>query len=459
MIRDNANAEAILVKVRDGELSPQAAEEWATARHRPPFAGKPDPQGLDPMTEPLWTIPMALAWFIWRTKDAVVETMDDYRRNWRKWTIVQGNSSVLRDRFWDLVPVAATSIADLLRHPDINRLPTDRLFDPSISNLGQPFSVGESSPYRRFLDAVELEQIHPSAIASESGGRKTGRGPFPFLSIHLEDSLDWIREKRAPEGAARVPMPAPSDYFQHDLLDYFAIRVPRDEVLSADILASRRDFNCESWTTEYTLGWIAYREIDKFRLLSPTNIGTLATEDTERRLGVKHIYPDVELLTMLREGRLLARPSIEIMHLGDPNPIPPDWWKDRNLNDAPHLRFAKDDVTKIWTADGTAATAAVAPGIHPTQDGSITYLTSTETVSPWESSENLTAGERRVIIEAKRHWPDCKCLLRPQEVYTVILGNWDTEKLGAAPTEVTIKRALKKILMWNAWREANLGKG
>jgi hypothetical protein len=106
MILDDADAKAILAKVRDGELSPQAAEEWATTRRRPPFAGKPDPQGLDPMTEPLWTIPMALAWFIWRTKDAVIETMDEYRQNWRKWTIAQGNSSSLRDRFWDLIPVA-----------------------------------------------------------------------------------------------------------------------------------------------------------------------------------------------------------------------------------------------------------------------------------------------------------------------------------------------------------------
>jgi hypothetical protein len=242
MMRDNADAEAILARVRNGELSPQAAEEWATTRHRPAFAGKPDPEGLDPMMEPLWTIPMALAWFIWRTKDPVIETMDDYRRNWRKWTIVQGNSSDLRDRFWDLIPVATASIADLLRHSDINRLPTDRLFDPSISNLGQPFSVGESSPYRRFLEAIELEQIHPSAISSDSEGRKSGRVPFPFLSIHLEDSLDWIREKRAPEGVAphsakRLAALTPSDYFQHDLFDYFAIRVPRDEVLSADILA------------------------------------------------------------------------------------------------------------------------------------------------------------------------------------------------------------------------------
>jgi len=103
MIRDDADAKAILAKVRNGELSPQAAEEWATSHDLPPFAGKPGPQGLDPMTEPLWTIPMALAWFIWRTRDAVIETTDEYRRHWRKWSIVPRHPDVLGDDFWDLV--------------------------------------------------------------------------------------------------------------------------------------------------------------------------------------------------------------------------------------------------------------------------------------------------------------------------------------------------------------------
>jgi hypothetical protein len=350
----------------------------------------------------------------------------------------------------------------LLRHPDINRLPTDRLFDPSISNLGQPFSVGESSPYRRFLDAIELEQIHASAISSESGGRKSGRGPFPFLSIHLEDSLDWIREKRAPESVAhrsvkRLPATAPSDYFQHDLLDYFAIRVPRDEVLSADIRASRLDYKWESWTTEYALGWIAYREIDKFRLLSLSNLGPLATAAAERRLGVRHVHPDAKLLSALREGQLIARPSIEAMHLGHPNLIPPDWWKDRTLPDAPHLRFVRDDVISLWTAEGSAS-AAVAPDIHASQDASATDFASAPILDPWEPSSKLTLGERKVILEAKRHWPECNCLLKTEAVYKTIQENWDREKLGAPYTDVTIKRALKLIPAWNTRRDLRSSK-
>ena len=351
----------------------------------------------------------------------------------------------------------------MLRHPDINRLPTDRLFDPSISNLGRPFSIGESSPYQRFLEAIELGQIHASAISSKSGGRKSRRVPFPFLILHLRSSLRSIRKKRTPEtvehqAAKRGREPALPEYSDADQLDYFDIRVPHDEVISADIRASRLDFNWESWTTEYALGWIAYREIDKFRLLSPTSFWTPASADAERRLGVKHIHPDAELLSALREGRLIARPSIEAMHLGDPNPIPPDWWKGRTLADAPHLRFVRDDVTKLRTAADRTASSEVALDIHASKDGLTTGFAPAPIVDPWEPSGNLTAGERRVIMEAKRHWPDCKCLLRTEEVYSTIIENWDRVKLGNPPNEVTIRRALKLIPAWNAYREDNLGK-
>jgi hypothetical protein len=248
MIRDDADAKAILAMVRKGDLSPQEAEEWATSRDLPPFAGKPDPQELDPMTDPLWNLPMALAWFIWRTKDAVIETTDEYRRNWWEWTIVhvKGDSDSFDDLVWDLKPVAKISLADLLRHPDINRLPTDPLFDPSLFDPTRPFFAGHSSPYKRFRNAIDLEQIHASAISSRTGGRKDQRVPFPFLMNSLRSSLDPIRKRRPPEAPTHHAIRrgrglAVRDYSEDSELDYFDIRVPHAEVISADIQASRLD--------------------------------------------------------------------------------------------------------------------------------------------------------------------------------------------------------------------------
>src|ERR1700682_5707353 len=37
-----------------------------------------EPSSLDPMTEPWWTLPMAISWIIWRTPDRV-------RTAWRKY--------------------------------------------------------------------------------------------------------------------------------------------------------------------------------------------------------------------------------------------------------------------------------------------------------------------------------------------------------------------------------------
>jgi hypothetical protein len=260
------------------------------------------------------------------------------------------------------------------------------------------------------------------------------------------------------QAAKRGREPVLPEYSDDGQLDYFDIRVPHDEVISADIRASRNDYNWESWTTAYALGWIAYREIDRFRLLSPSNLGTSVSGAAERRLGVKHIHPDVELLSALREGRLSARPSIEAMHLGDPNPIPPDWWKDRTLSDAPHLRFVRDDVTTLWTAQEIAS-SGVAHDIETSKDASAADSATAPIVGPWEPSRKLTLGERKVILEAKRHWPECNCLLRTDAVYRKINDNWDRNKLGPPYTEKTIMRALKLIPAWTTWRDRKRKRG
>jgi len=54
MIRDDADAKAILAKVRNGELSPQAAEEWATSIHQFPTWGDLFQLASPPRTSAFW---------------------------------------------------------------------------------------------------------------------------------------------------------------------------------------------------------------------------------------------------------------------------------------------------------------------------------------------------------------------------------------------------------------------
>jgi hypothetical protein len=70
----------IVMRVRRGEMSAEAAEDWAKANDQSPFFPAPDNPRFDPMKEPYWTLAMALAWIIWRTPDSVRENWNAYRQ-------------------------------------------------------------------------------------------------------------------------------------------------------------------------------------------------------------------------------------------------------------------------------------------------------------------------------------------------------------------------------------------
>ena len=47
-----------------------------------PFPPFPNIAEFDPMGEQEWTLPMAAAWFIWRSVDAVRDQWIHFRRSW-----------------------------------------------------------------------------------------------------------------------------------------------------------------------------------------------------------------------------------------------------------------------------------------------------------------------------------------------------------------------------------------
>jgi hypothetical protein len=76
---------SIIKQAAAGEMTPEEAEAWAESKHQPPLASKPDSALFDPMSEPFWSLPMAVAWIMWRTSDAVREYWDDYRCDCYVW--------------------------------------------------------------------------------------------------------------------------------------------------------------------------------------------------------------------------------------------------------------------------------------------------------------------------------------------------------------------------------------
>ena len=62
-----------------GRLTPEAAERIAREEGLEPLQHVPGPTEFDPENEAWWTLPMVVAWIVWRTIDRVRSQFDPYR--------------------------------------------------------------------------------------------------------------------------------------------------------------------------------------------------------------------------------------------------------------------------------------------------------------------------------------------------------------------------------------------
>jgi hypothetical protein len=75
----------LITKVQRGEMTPADAESEAKRLGLRSLASEPDPNDYDPMREPFWTLPMAVAWIAYRTQNAVRNWWDEYRKECWDW--------------------------------------------------------------------------------------------------------------------------------------------------------------------------------------------------------------------------------------------------------------------------------------------------------------------------------------------------------------------------------------
>ena len=124
---------------------------------------------------------------------------------------------------------------------------------------------------------------------------------FRYLSRGATLSEDYKRDL-ALVASRNTPRLRPRLRYEHVLVE-------RDAVIAADEAASRQEFDAPEWLIEHALGWIAYRNPNRFRLL--------AREAPSRPPGARATYPldfvnhnpTFELEAALSSGRLIARPS------------------------------------------------------------------------------------------------------------------------------------------------------
>ncbi|MGH9553226.1 MAG: hypothetical protein ACRD3W_27850, partial [Terriglobales bacterium] len=66
-------------------MTPNNAESEAKRLGLGPLASESNPNDYDPMGEPFWSLPMAVAWIAYRTQDAVRNWWDEYRKEFSVW--------------------------------------------------------------------------------------------------------------------------------------------------------------------------------------------------------------------------------------------------------------------------------------------------------------------------------------------------------------------------------------
>jgi hypothetical protein len=97
----------LICQVSCGELDPKEAEAEAKVRGLGKLATKPNSEQFDPFKTRDWTLPMVIAWVIWRDGVKVREYWDAYRENYHYWGFSEGIG-------WRIVTQTPASISTLV---------------------------------------------------------------------------------------------------------------------------------------------------------------------------------------------------------------------------------------------------------------------------------------------------------------------------------------------------------
>lgn len=308
----------MLAAVARGRLTFQQAEAWARERGQAPLARRPDTSGLDPMQEEHWTLPMAAAWFIWRSPAAVSDQWDRAREGWAHWRRVGR-------RGWRLRRLGRASLDDVLSQAGFGDLrnsnrrsdnPRGRLKEALVSGkltavrTWQGGSEGVEVPkqWSRLFDILAQPRSKPPRSPSRasqekgtvprrpgSGGSKEYEGPradntTTTLACGMSEQRPALggASPEDEEMLAGLALPIVKDdadlqpFVEHDAdlqpseiirEDEFDFVMSREQVIEAEKTITRAEFERTVWGIEQVVGWVAYQDEAKFRSLSKIDFG------------------------------------------------------------------------------------------------------------------------------------------------------------------------------------------
>jgi len=330
-IESMPDRETILASVRFGRISPSMAEKWISHMGHPPVQPLGNIATFDPMQEQEWTLPMAAAWFIWRSVEAVREQWIAFRRCW----LASAEPSNLK-------ALTEVSLRELFAWADLGRfqIRPNRKYGMTRKLFHNP---QYHSPVYRLEAALESQQLNLTGISFHQHTRLPIRPPH--LAGHIEYAMKG-GEVSGPRTFLFVDGRPGTSRFTD-------LHVYRNEVISADEVASQAVFDEPHWTFEHVLGWIAHRDPRRFRLIAPIDSASPSEsprDDWKMTYAFDFVDQDPEgtLREAFLQGQLDGELDRRFLPRGFPNPIPINWWRDGAMTKVPRMWFRRDQVINLW---------------------------------------------------------------------------------------------------------------
>ncbi len=386
---------ALYLEVEYERISPAEADAQLIQWGWEPFQSRPDPSRFDPMTETEWTLPMAAAWFIWRSLDAVRDQWNPARSGWRKWVRIPKHKSMgagSKGPRWKLKRFGRANLAEVFSQAhlpgDVQSGKATALSSVAPDHIHTPYSRLKEAMQSGHLRATwgkrgsdDFKELPPEywqrrfeAIAKPPKKQPSSNwpGPAPVRSTVralISHKSTKARDQTVKSFPPDVPAIHPDEL--EDLPDLSLtetstsqtlqqrhhhtvvvdendeILFQRDDIILAEHKVSQVEYEYPDWSLGQALGWVAYQRRDAFRSLWETDLNP-PPEYYGETYASDFVTgdPASALRPALISGKLIG-------YLGG-EPIPSTRWLGSEVWDRPHMQFVRADVIKIWKEIPTA---------------------------------------------------------------------------------------------------------
>ena len=205
----------------------------AKANGREPFEKRPDVSALDPMKEELWTLPMAAAWFIWRSPQAVRDQWNLARKSWTKWIQITDRLHKVpprpNRRLWDLKLFRRANLDDVFAQAGFNPWKNSQ-FGFGRRSGGRGSNREADNPYDRFKASLKSGKL--IATRMRPGEQEGAQIPAEYWIAEFEEfehplDFDLPGSSSAHDTPSEKPFESP---FAVDLSEHLEWGIERLEI-------------------------------------------------------------------------------------------------------------------------------------------------------------------------------------------------------------------------------------